>query len=62
MRNEHPCSEQDRDVMLVESCGKELLIAITMGNSGHRASVYLTKKQIKQLRRDLKQHLVENCQ
>lgn len=61
MRNEHNCCEVDRDVLLLESCGKELLIAVTMGNSGQRGSVYLTKKQIKQLRRDLKQHLHENC-
>jgi hypothetical protein len=60
VRNEHNCCEVDRDTLLVESCGKELLVAITMGNSGQRGTVYLSKKQIKQLRRDLKQHLLEN--
>lgn len=62
MQNKYNCMEQPSDTMRVETVGKDLLIAIQMdGNHGPFTSVYLTKKQVKQLRKDLKQHLQENC-
>lgn len=61
MRNKYDCMEQPEDTMRVETIGKDLLIAVSMQcGRGQFGSVYLTKKQVKQLRKDLKQHLLES--
>lgn len=60
MRNKYDCMEQPEDTMRVETIGKDLLISMNMGGAHRGGSVYLTKKQVKQLRKDLKQHLLES--
>lgn len=61
MEAKYSCMEQRNDTMRLESCGEDLLIAMDMnGGFGSSASVYLTKAQVKQLRKDLKQHLLED--